>query len=255
MMIDFQQGTAQPPIPVMPGEPGAATSAAAGQEIGATAGQTPSAATSTSQDGLTTTIPITSEAMCTLRDQRSELSDQLISAQGRRDDIAEELAGLGGAGVGTALRTGLEQRLAQLDGRILRIEEDIAENGRLLAAAPPSLLSNSEVGVASGRPFDLSAGQITGISIVSVLFVGMPLAIGAAVSMWRRSNRPSVPALPVATQQRLERMEQAIDTIAIEMERVSENQRFITRLLAEGPAQPIAIDARAGDAVRSARDE
>lgn len=34
-------------------------------------------------------------------------------------------------------------------------------------------------------------------------------------------------------EQRLERMEQAIDAIAVEMERVSEGQRFTTRLLSE----------------------
>lgn len=199
-------------------------------------------------------VPTTQAQVDALRARGELLSDQLISAQGRRDDIAEELAGLGGAGVGSQLRTGLEQRLEQLDGRILRIEQDIAENGRLLAAAPPALLANSEVGVASDGGFDLSSGQITGISIVSVIFVGLPLAIGAAVMMLRRSNRPSVPAVPPATQQRLERMEQAIDTIAIEMERVSENQRFLTRVLTEGPAQPIALETRAGDAVR-AHDE
>jgi hypothetical protein len=33
--------------------------------------------------------------------------------------------------------------------------------------------------------------------------------------------------------QRLERIEQAVDAIAIEMERVSEGQRFTTKLLAE----------------------
>lgn len=32
---------------------------------------------------------------------------------------------------------------------------------------------------------------------------------------------------------RLERMEQAIDAIAVEVERIAENQRFTTRLLAE----------------------
>jgi hypothetical protein len=45
-------------------------------------------------------------------------------------------------------------------------------------------------------------------------------------------------------------MEQAIDSIAIEIERVSEGQRFVTRLMsdrqnalgaAQAPAQPIAI--------------
>ena len=36
-----------------------------------------------------------------------------------------------------------------------------------------------------------------------------------------------------AIDQRLERIEQAVDAIAIEMERVSEGQRFTTRLLAD----------------------
>lgn len=193
-------------------------------------------------------IPRTQAEVDALQARGEQLSRQLTSAQGRRDDVAEELTELApGASVA---RTGLEQRLAQLDGRILDIERAIEANGRLLAAAPPALLANAEVGASPERPFDLSSGQITGISVVSVIFVGMPLAIGAAVMMLRRSSRPHVPAVPAATQQRLERMEQAIDTIAIEMERVSENQRFLTRVLTEGPAQPIAIESKAGDAVR-----
>jgi hypothetical protein len=34
---------------------------------------------------------------------------------------------------------------------------------------------------------------------------------------------------------RLERIEQAVDTIAVEMERIGEGQRFVTKLLAERP--------------------
>ena len=36
---------------------------------------------------------------------------------------------------------------------------------------------------------------------------------------------------------RLDRIEQAVDTIAIEMERIGEGQRFVTKLLAERPSQ------------------
>jgi hypothetical protein len=38
---------------------------------------------------------------------------------------------------------------------------------------------------------------------------------------------------------RLERIEQAVDAIAVEMERIGEGQRFVTKLLAERPT-PIA---------------
>jgi hypothetical protein len=36
--------------------------------------------------------------------------------------------------------------------------------------------------------------------------------------------------------QRLERLEQGMEAIAIEIERVSEGQRFVTKLLSEAPA-------------------
>ena len=39
--------------------------------------------------------------------------------------------------------------------------------------------------------------------------------------------------------ERLSRMEQAIDAMAVEMERVSEGQRFATRLLAERAAERV----------------
>jgi hypothetical protein len=44
---------------------------------------------------------------------------------------------------------------------------------------------------------------------------------------------------------RLDRLEQAVDTIAIEVERVSEGQRFITKVLVDRPAQSPADDASA----------
>ena len=40
-------------------------------------------------------------------------------------------------------------------------------------------------------------------------------------------------SLSSATEARLERIEQAVDSIAIEVERISENQRFTTKLLSE----------------------
>jgi hypothetical protein len=40
--------------------------------------------------------------------------------------------------------------------------------------------------------------------------------------------------MPSESAQRLERLEQGMESIAIEIERVSEGQRFVTRLLSEG---------------------
>jgi hypothetical protein len=49
---------------------------------------------------------------------------------------------------------------------------------------------------------------------------------------------------------RLDRIEQAVETIAIEMERVGEGQRFVTKLLAERPAPQVA-DGMASQRERS----
>lgn len=49
----------------------------------------------------------------------------------------------------------------------------------------------------------------------------------------RADNESRNPVTPPDVTARLERMEQAIDSIAIEVERISEGQRFTTKLLSE----------------------
>ena len=80
---------------------------------------------------------------------------------------------------------------------------------------------------------------INGVMIPIVLFIclavsaiGIPIARAYA----RRIERgPLEPMMPPEMKTRLERMEQALDSIAIEVERISEAQRFTTKLLAEKP--------------------
>jgi hypothetical protein len=54
----------------------------------------------------------------------------------------------------------------------------------------------------------------------------------------RRSAKPDAQASQVLA--RLERIEQAVDAIAIEVERVSEGQRFTARVLAERSADQVS---------------
>ena len=50
---------------------------------------------------------------------------------------------------------------------------------------------------------------------------------------------------------RLERLEQGVDAIAIEVERISEGQRFVTRLLSEAhDGVPIPVTQRIGEGAR-----
>ena len=74
---------------------------------------------------------------------------------------------------------------------------------------------------------------ILAISIVPITAIGWPLARAYAK---RLEQRDSTSRIPVEVTARLERMEQAIDSIAVEVERISEGQRFTTKLLSERTA-------------------
>jgi len=77
-------------------------------------------------------------------------------------------------------------------------------------------------------------------------------AFGAARAMWKRSSRPGpAPAVFTETAQRLERLEASVDAIAIEIERISEGQRFVTKLLSEGqPAPMLSAGQRTAETIR-----
>ncbi len=64
-----------------------------------------------------------------------------------------------------------------------------------------------------------------------VLAIGVPLARAYARSMDAEAKNPRIPS---EVAQRLERMEQTLEAVAIEVERITEGQRFTTKLLSEG---------------------
>ena len=68
------------------------------------------------------------------------------------------------------------------------------------------------------------------IGSVPVIAIGYPLARAFASRLERKPVGPGVTPEVAA---RLERMEHAIDSIAIEVERISEGQRFTTKLLSD----------------------
>jgi len=65
---------------------------------------------------------------------------------------------------------------------------------------------------------------------IAATAVGVPLAKAYAK---RIESQPRDLRLPPDVNARLERMEHAIDAIAVEIERISEGQRFTTKLLSE----------------------
>lgn len=193
---------------------------------------------------------LTSRDIASLRQRRSELSTQLNSAADRRARLAESLKGTDGDA-----RQGILQRIEVLDKRIVQIEQDMAETGRQITSATVVTSSTSDP---SRLVMGLREDNFVGLAGGFMVLVLFPLAFSFARLMWKRATfRP--PVKNEESERRLERMEQALDSIAIEIERVSESQRFTTRILGEAngfaalpagqrPAEPIRIPER--EAVR-----
>jgi hypothetical protein len=82
---------------------------------------------------------------------------------------------------------------------------------------------------------------------VILLLVGLGIvcstvvAIVSLVLKRRRTPDAALPADLQAIKDQLSRLEQAVDSIALETERISEGQRFTTRILSESgrPALPL----------------
>lgn len=178
--------------------------------------------------------PLSSADVEALKAKRSELSRQLSSVQSRRDEVSTELRRTTGPGA-----KGLEQRLAVMDERIVQLERDIAANGRELARAPGELVAEEATAERYG-PF--SSGQLTAISIVSIVMVWGPLAWAAARVMLKRANQPKPSAQLLEGTARLERIEQAVDAMSIEIERISEGQRFVTQLMSSKAPAPALVE-------------
>jgi hypothetical protein len=99
-------------------------------------------------------------------------------------------------------------------------------------------------------PFGLSTDQITGITIVGTIFVLFPMSIAMTRNLWRRGSRQAVAPVSAESTQRMERLEQAVDAIAIEIERISEGQRYVTRVLTEGSAPALSVGQKVPEPVR-----
>lgn len=75
--------------------------------------------------------------------------------------------------------------------------------------------------------------------LLPLIGVGMLAAttLGSIVGAYAlgRSRRPGAPSLPRehAVEERIERVERLMETMAIEIERIGEGQRFMTRVMTE----------------------
>jgi hypothetical protein len=116
--------------------------------------------------------------------------------------------------------------------------------------APSALVASTGSSIQFGGGMDSSVAPV-----LFVLLVLAPIALSAARFMWKRARVPARPAASPDESRRLERLEQGVDAIAIEVERISEGQRFVTRLLSEAhDGVTVPVTQRVGEGARVGGD-
>jgi hypothetical protein len=179
-------------------------------------------------------------AMRTMRDQAARHREQLVE---QREAVVGELRD---AASGTE-QASLARRLENLDQRIIEAEQQIhtyemeaarlgAETGTLVPPSPPAPW-------ADGPPTEV---LIPIVAVLMVFIVLFPLTVAYARRIWNRGVAAGEVRLPAEVTARLERLEAGVETIAVEVERISEGQRFVTKLLA-GEGRREAIPASSED--------
>jgi hypothetical protein len=194
--------------------------------------------------------PATAAAMYeAYKAQRRELGNQLENLEDKRRDLSQRLEE---PMVGGADRKGLEQRITEIDQRISSIDKQIAESEAQIAraAAVPGAVVERKEPIRQGPPEEAFA--LGGLFIFVVL---LPLSIALARRIWRRGVA-TITTLPAELIDRLTRLEQGVDAVAVEVERIGEGQRYMARLFGEdgslraigaGAAEPVEVKAREAD--------
>ena len=167
---------------------------------------------------------------------RKELGDQLEKLQDTRHRLSERLQDPAVTG---ADRGGIEARIATLDARIASVDKQIAAADAEVARAA----GVPGAGVADQPPEQY--GPPDGAYVIGGMFIVvaiLPISVAYARRIWRRSAA-AVCALPQDVMERLTRLDHAVDSIAVEVERIGEGQRFMTRVLAEKGSAAAALGA------------
>jgi hypothetical protein len=111
-----------------------------------------------------------------------------------------------------------------------------AAPGRTITIRGPDGSQTTVVGLPPGfSAKDVIPPQAVDISIaffvtIAIIIIGLPIARAIARRMDRR---PGPAQIPNEVSAQLNQLNQAVDAIALEVERISEGQRFTTRLLSE----------------------
>lgn len=150
-----------------------------------------------------------------MREQAEQMRQQADQMRKQAEDIREE--------VQRATQEALRQ--ARAEGRVIRVPVPPMPPGQESHTSVPPWQRNEAI---PPEVVDIVGMLTFGTAAVLIL---RPLMRAFANRFERRGTPPAT--LPAEVSAHMERLEQAIEAVAIEVERISEGQRYTTKLLAE----------------------
>lgn len=211
--------------------------------------------------GISLTGPAANAEVAKLQAQVQVLRQRAQTKKDELGDVATEFIKYPSDGIPAVLT----QRHDAVQRQLAGIEKDLAAaEAKLtdLGVAPSAEGSSGEATTVQVSAPDLAkdlpdnvAGVV--VAVTFIVFIGFPLALAFVRRLWKRGTpeRPGAAAREDA--ERLRRIETAVEAMAIELERISEGQRFVTKVMSEtsggapalpaggGPAEPVPVPGRA----------
>jgi hypothetical protein len=177
----------------------------------------------------------TTQQLKELRARADELKLRASDLEVRKGQLGQQRAALGGDVSPAAVEKQFADVQHELSSTYIQLESTNQEIRDVEAAR-----DMSHVGITVQPPmpseplFGREQLEMTGVGLFMLL---LPFVLAYTRRIWRRSG--IVPSVIGDDRERLQRMEQAIESIALEVERIGEAQRFTTKLLVE--RQPDAM--------------
>jgi hypothetical protein len=172
-----------------------------------------------------------------LQTQMAEISGQMAGWRAERSMLQQQLRNNRSDVVD---RPEVVARYADLTGKIARGEADLDRLRSQVArmqGVNRNQVTETGVLVPPSPPFQRRGpdpDMVFGMGFVLAMSLVVPISIAIARRIWR-GKRDTGPIIEDRVSARMDRLEQAVDTIAVEIERISEGQRFVTKVLAERP--------------------
>jgi hypothetical protein len=177
-------------------------------------------------------------SLASLQGELASLNAQLAGLKVESDRLQRQLRqGAGPATVSVQVQvrsTEVSLEMARIEGEMARVQAQIA--------AKQAITSSGSVPPLGGPFNGVDPEMVTGMAFILALALVIPLSIGLTRRFVRGGARSVGPGIAEIAP-RLDRLEQAVDSIAIEVERISEGQRFVTKILADQPQIQASVNA------------